>query len=107
MRSHRYLRPLSAILAVSALFGMLCTAAYAAAPVLNGLYPSYEYEYEISQAELARLMENVISGIMWYFIIGVIIGVIAVIIGLIVIFKEKSKGNQQGGPYYGQNPPQY
>lgn len=109
MRSRRYLRLFSVVLAVSALLGTLCSAAYAAMPALERLYPSYGYEFEygLSEAELARLVENVINGIMWYFIIGIVIGVIAVLIGLVVIFREKSRQNQQGGPSYGQVPPQY
>ncbi len=107
MRSHRYLRLISAVLAVSALLGMFCTAVFAAMPTVGRLYPSYEYEFGLSEAEFARLMENVINGIMWYFITGVIIGVIAVIIGLVVIFREKSRRNFQGGPDYGQYPPRY
>ncbi len=61
----------------------------------------YHHDY----AEYMDLVERVFSGLMWYYIVGIAIGVIAVIIGVVVIFRELARQRAQLPPY-GQYPPQ-
>ena len=101
----RLFRLLPAVgLAVAAL-AALCTTAFAATPALT--LAANEYEYGMTEQEFMELMNMVMNGLMWYFIVGLLVGVIAVVIGIVVIVMEKNKQKAQGYPPYGQYPPQY
>ena len=86
-------RVITAVLGTIASVSILCATVFA-----SGSF-SYEYEYYLSDEEALQMMFSMFQGIMWYFIIGTIIGLIAVIVGVVICIRYKSKQRRDSMNY--------